>query len=258
MNKRHSFRGFTLIELMISITIALFLIGGLVTLVGAMKRTTTTQSALSLLQDNERLAVSLMGSVIQSGGFFPNPINNSATGLLTVTAPFTVAGQAIYGTGAGTAVTPTDTLYVRYVTGGTAAPQYADTLMNCSGGTSTTQATFVNEFDVAVVGGVSYLQCQLKVNNNPTQTINLISGVTNMQVYYGVQTNPAWGTPSIDAYLDAPAVTAGNYWPNVLSVKVILYFTNPLYGQPGQTCATCQTIPLTTVFDVMNKTGVTS
>ena len=52
MSMRTSHRGFTLIELMVAILIGLFLIGGLLTLVQAMKRTSTMQSGLSQLQDN--------------------------------------------------------------------------------------------------------------------------------------------------------------------------------------------------------------
>ena len=61
-------RGFTLIELMIALLIALFLIGGLLTLVQAMKSTSISQSGMSQLQDNERMAMTLMTDVIQSTG----------------------------------------------------------------------------------------------------------------------------------------------------------------------------------------------
>ena len=254
MNIRFTQRGFTLVELMVSITIAVFLIAGLVTLVGAMKRTSTTQSALSRLQDNERLAMSLITDVIQSAGYFPNPVVNTSLTSLPAAGVFTQAAQSVFGTGAGTAAATGDTITVRYLTAGTATPG-SDGLINCGGSTNGTAATFVNEFNVAVVNNISYLQCKLTVNGGPLQTINLVSGVTNLQVYYGVQTNPSAGTFSVDAYLDAPAVTAGSYWPNVISVKVILYFQNPLFGQPGQTS---QTISFMSVIGVMNKSGVTT
>jgi type IV pilus assembly protein PilW len=237
MNMRFTQRGFTLVELMVSITIAVFLIAGLVTLVGAMKRTSTTQSALSRLQDNERLAMSLITDVIQSAGYFPNPVVNTSLTSLPAAGVFTQAAQSVFGTGAGTAAATGDTITVRYLTAGTATPG-SDGLINCGGSTNGTAATFVNEFNVAVVNNISYLQCKLTVNGGPLQTIN-----------------PSAGTFSIDAYLDAPAVTAGSYWPNVISVKVILYFQNPLFGQPGQTS---QTISFMSVIGVMNKSGVTT
>jgi len=88
-----------------------------------------------------------------------------------------------------------------------------------------------------------------------TSTVQLVSGVTQLQVYYGVQTNPGVSNGSADTYLDANAVTAGNYWGNVISVKVTLTFVNPLYGNlAGQsTVNTPKTITFTRVIDVMNK-----
>jgi hypothetical protein len=59
----------------------------------------------------------------------------------------------------------------------------------------------------------------------------------------------------VDTYLDANGVTTGNYWSNVISVKLTLTYVNPLSGQAGQTTTT---IPFTRVVDVMQKTGVTT
>jgi hypothetical protein len=53
---------------MIAIALGLFLIGGLLTLVQAMRRTSTNQSGLSQLQDNERMAMQLITDVVQSTG----------------------------------------------------------------------------------------------------------------------------------------------------------------------------------------------
>ena len=75
-----------------------------------------------------------------------------------------------------------------------------------------------------------------------------------MQIYYGVQTNGGAATNSVDTYMDAPTVTAGNYWNSVKSVKVTLTFINPMFGQPKQP----QTIQFTRVIAVMDKNGVTT
>ena len=258
MSMRTSHRGFTLIELMVAVLIGLFLIGGLLTLVQAMRRTSTMQGGLSQLQDNERMTTTLMTDVIQSSGYFPNPLVNSATTEFPVTGSFTVAGQALVGTGAYGAAVPGDTITVRYATAG------GDGVINCSGGTSAVAATFTNTFSVDAFGN---LNCVLTVNNGTitTTTIQLISGqivngalvsgVTDLQIYYGVQTNIAAANSSVDTYLDANGVIAGNYWGNVISVKLTLTYVNPLSGQAGQTTTT---IPFTRVVAVMQKTGVTT
>jgi type IV pilus assembly protein PilW len=254
-------RGFTLVELMISILIGLFLTGGLLTLVGAMKRTSGTQSGLSQLQDNERMAMTLMTDVIQTSGYFPNTILDTAANLFTVTGPFTIPGQSLAGSGSYGAALPGDSITVRYATAGN------DGVINCTGGTSTVAATFTNTFSVDTSGN---LNCQLSVTVGATTTVTptvtlisgttvngvLVSGVTNLQIYYGVQTNTSVSTNSVDTYLDAAQVTAGpggGYWPNVISVQLTLTFVNPLSGQPGQTSTT---IPFMRTVVVMNRAGI--
>jgi type IV pilus assembly protein PilW len=260
--------GFTLIELMIAILIGLFLIGGLLTLVGAMKRTSTIQSGLSQLLDNERMTTTLMTDVIQSTGYYPNPTNNTLVSIFPANATFATAGQAIVGSGSWTAAAPGDTITVQYATAGTTIPG-SDGIINCSGNTSPIAATFVNTFSVDNFGD---LNCNLTINGAAQPTIQLISGQTNssgvlvngvtrMQIYYGVQTNAAAGTYSVDTYMDATTLNAAiaggsSYnWSNVISVMLTLTFVNPLYGQPGQTSPT---IVFTRVVDIMAKTGVTT
>jgi type IV pilus assembly protein PilW len=67
----HREHGYTLLELMIAILIALFLLAGLLTLAMGTRKTSTTQSQLAQLQDNERIAMTLMTNVIQQAGYFP-------------------------------------------------------------------------------------------------------------------------------------------------------------------------------------------
>jgi type IV pilus assembly protein PilW len=243
-------RGFTLIELMISIVIGLFLVGGLLTLVQAMKRTNVSQSGLTQLQENERMAMTLITDVIQSSGYFVLPLSNTAATSFPATGAFTAPGQSLVGAGTASAVSITS----RYMTSG------SDNIINCTGNTSTVgQATFVNKFSIDSSGN---LQCQLTVNGGTPTTIPLIGGLTNMQIYYGVQTNTSVSTNSIDTYLDAAAVSAGpgtgTYWGAVKSVKITLTFDNPLHGtRPGQsTTNTPSTVSFTRIITVMNNTGV--
>jgi type IV pilus assembly protein PilW len=236
-------RGFSLIELSIAVLIGLFLMGGLVTLVGGMKRTNGNQTGLSQLQDNERMSMSLMTDVIQTAGYFPSPTVNTSALMFPVIGSFTAPGQSIFGTGAYTAAAPGDSISVRYATGG------GDGVINCAGNTSAVAATYINTF--SVVGG--NLICQLVTNGGAPVTVQLVSGVTNLAIYYGVQTNVAAGNNSVDTYLDGAAVAAGNYWSNVISVQITLTFLNPL-SQPGQTPLT--PIPFQRTVVVMNKAGV--
>jgi type IV pilus assembly protein PilW len=239
-------RGFTLVELMIAITIGLFLIGGLVTLTGAMKRTSSLQGDLGQLHDTERMAFSLMTDVIQSSGYYASPIGtNSPTAEFPATGVFAAAGQAIYGVDGGTGAAPTSTVTVRY----TSTP--GDGVLNCIG------ATYQ-------VDGAGDLQCVLSTTISGTttvQTTNIATGVQWMKVLYGVQSVAASGTYSIDSYLTATQVSAGPYWPNVISVQVTLMFVNPMYCagancKAGQQSTQPPYITLTRTIALMNKAGV--
>ena len=242
-------RGFTLVELMVAVVIGLFLVGGLLTLVQAMKRNSVSQSGLSQLQENERTAMQLITDVVQSTGYFPNPLINTAASSFPITGAFTFAGQSLVGTGTGTVLTPlSNTISVRYLTTG------ADNVINCYGGTSAAAATFVNQFSVDANGN---LQCILTTNGVVAAAVPLITGISSMQLYYGVQSNTTSTTKSVDAYLDGATVTADGLWASVKTVKVTLNFVNPLTNASGtlQAGQTQATIPFTRVIAVMNKTG---
>ena len=66
-------RGFTLVELMVTVGIALFLLYGLVTIVETVRRTSLDQQSLAQLQDQQRFAMTVLTDVIQAGGYFPDP-----------------------------------------------------------------------------------------------------------------------------------------------------------------------------------------
>jgi type IV pilus assembly protein PilW len=247
-NLRRSSRGFTLVELMIAIVIGLFIAAGLVTLVQAMKRTSTSQNGLSQLQDNERMGMSLIANAVQSAGYYPNPLLNTATTFFTVstTAPVFAAGQSMTGSVNTSSALLGDQITLRYTTAG------ADNVLNCAGATSATQKTWTATFSI---DANQNLQCVLFDGTNTT-TVQLVAGVTKLQVLYGVQTNGGALYNSADTYLAASAMTPA-YWGAIRSVRVTLTFNNPLAGQPGQSNATVgTTIPFTRIITAMNTTGV--
>ncbi len=219
--------GFTMIELMVALLIGLFLMGGLMTLLQNNRKAFSSQSLLGQLQDSERLAMTMMSGVIQQSGYFPDPTLNSPSTSLPAVGTTFAAGQGLYGsTTAGS-----DTIIARYAT----AP--GDGILNCRGtsnpATSVTNAIYSNAFSIAVTGGVSQLVCTDQGGN----VYPLVNGVTKLQVLYGVSTS-ATNTTNVDTYMTAAQVTAATAWNNVISAKVTLTFTNPLYvstnvqGQP--------------------------
>jgi type IV pilus assembly protein PilW len=229
-------RGFTLLEIMIAMSIGLFLLGALMTIVQTNKAVFINQSQLAQLQDSERMAMTLMADVIQRAGYFPDPTVNTAGGTLIASAPF-ANGQTITGA-AG------DSVSVRYMTAG------GDGILNCSGLSNPVGGAnilYVNQF--AVVAGVPSGQLVCTMNGTP---YTLVNGVTNLSVLYGVKTNLAAAGNNVDTYLRASQMTPTN-WNNVITVMVTLTFNNPLFVAAGQGQAPSFTIQR--LVNLMNQSG---
>ncbi len=238
-------RGFTLIELMIAITVAIFLIGGLLMMVQSTRNTFGAQNQLAQLQDNERLVLTFMTEVIESAGYFPNPKLNTSTAVMPVAPSFATAGQAVSGTGAFAAAAPGDTVSIRYGAG----PN--DDIFNCRGTKNAVipYDTFVNTFSVSPAG---VLICTFSSGAVPLPgvPVPLVNGVKTMAIRYGVKKNPADTLSCADTYLDATEMAPVD-WSNVCTVRVTVSFINPL--DP-----TKPTIDITRVIAVMNTAGVNS
>lgn len=200
-------RGVGLIELMISITIGLFLILGLGTMFYAMRQTSVSRNGLSDLQDSERMAMTFLGSAVQGAGSFPigtAPGFNTAILEFPLAAPF-AAGQSISGT------TGPDTLSVRFRSNPAAAGVGA--IQGCSSSITTTNTLYTDTFSVS--GG------NLVCTQNGGAATPLVAGVSSMTVLYGV--DPA-NTGSVTGYVPASGVAN---WSSVRTVNITLQFTNP-------------------------------
>jgi type IV pilus assembly protein PilW len=247
-----STRGFTLVELMVTLAIALFLIGGLLTVLQNVRGTYNNQAALTQLQDEQRFALTVLADVIQAGGYFPDPVAWQPQTSLPASGNY-VVGQAFFGTHPGGAAA--DTIGIRYRTA------LNDGVIMCDGSTNTTTGPtrlHVNQFSVVAPAGnvPGQLQCQVTdgiTGANIDGPVTIVNGVQNLQVYYGVKRNPVPADYNVDTYLTANQMNAANGdWGNISSVRVIVTFTNPLFGQPGQQA----TITFERVIEVMSRAGV--
>jgi type IV pilus assembly protein PilW len=180
----------------------------------------------------------MMSDVIQSAGYFPDPTFNTQASALTGVAPFGV-GQALYGTYSVAA--PGDQINVRYMTVG------GDGILNCSG-----QSNPVGGPNTLYVNSFQVLNGQLVCTMNGTP-YNLVSGITNLSVLYGVKASVALPTNDVDTYMNAAQVDAAGLWGNVITVLIKLTFTNPLYA-PNETLQP-QTVSIQRVVGVMNQSG---
>jgi len=241
-------RGFTLIEMMVAITLGVFLIGGLLMMVMSTRDAFGKQNLLAQLQDNQRLVMTFMAEVVESTGYFPDPVHNVYTTVLSAPAGvFTAPGQAVFGT--YNAAIPGDTVTIRY------GAALNDNVFNCKGLTNTTVATydvFVNKFWVNnAIPTNPVLTCTVSSTAiNPAFDVPLVNGVQNLTILYGIKRNIADTGSCADTYLNASQMLAAD-WSNVCSVNVTISFINPISpaGPP---------IKIQRVIATMNAAGVNS
>jgi type IV pilus assembly protein PilW len=265
--RRAAQRGFTLIELSVAMLVALFLLVGFVTVLQGTRKTSINQSSLAQLQDDERVAMTMLTSVIEAAGYYPDPELNDIGLQLPVAVQFGTAGQVVFGMGNAGILNTTaamgDVLIVRYNAGAN------DDVINCQGTSNAANGsavTYTNEFAVLQPDPKfpPYLACS--TDGGATFT-PLVKGVLNLSVSYGINSTATLantiGVP-VDEYVttpNMPAALAANpaQWTNVYSVKVQVTFVNPLYQPfPTQSPTPGQkpTIVFTRVIGLMSRIGV--
>jgi hypothetical protein len=109
----------------------------------------------------------------------------------------------------------------------------------CDGTTNTSGANVSYTSQIYVSNNQLY--CNVQPGSGP---VSLVNDVTNMQIFYGLNTSG-----HVDTYKKA-ADMAPTDWPSVSTVMVTLTFLNPLYGSPGETN---QTVTFRRVISVMGR-----
>ena len=244
--------GFTLVELMVSMAIAVFLLGGLVTIVQNVRIANMNQTRLAQLQDEERFALTVITDAVQAGGYFGDPTTqtNTVWGPQANIAPAAAFQTGWIFAGSHTAGVP-DTIATRFQTA--VAPGYGPIL--CDG------------TDTSLVGGGNLYWIQFSVVQDPTlgwqllcsvnngAPVPLVTGVQAMTIYYGVKRDFTLNDFNVDTYVtwdNMSVLNGANDYVNVSSVLIELTFANPLAGQPGQP----PTIKIERVIEVMNRAGL--
>ena len=193
MKKSTRERGFTMIELMVAVTISVFLLFGVLKVVQTTSGTYTAQNQLAQLQDNERLVTAFIGEIIESAGYFPNPKVYTAAAVMPAVGVFAGSGQAVFGTLGGGF--PGDTIRIRY------GAALNDNVYGCQGTQNTTIApydTFTNYFYVKNGAPVLWIR---QHRRKPADAV-LVTGVSNLQFLYGVKRNAADTGSRTDTYSD--------------------------------------------------------
>lgn len=241
--------GFSLIELMVAIGMALFLAAGLISTVFTMKGTFTTQDQMTQLQENQRFLLTAMNNTIHNAGYFTTTISMDRTQAFPqaagTTPDNTTYGIAQFVTGTSGAGTTGDTLDIRFQTTG------GDSLTDCQGLSNTSGAgvteIWSNSFSV---NALNQLTCAVGVNGAAPTTATptvLADNVASLKVLYGVDSN---GTGSVDTYMQAGNVEAAGKWLNIRSVQLSITFLDPVNSKPGKPVSLPQ--PLIHTIALMN------
>ena len=222
--------GFTLVEMMVAITIGLIVLFGMTATFVSLKNTFKSQDSLGQLQDNERLALTFLTNAVNEAGYYPNP---QAGSTITGSNPGgnwsgnmpDVAGM--FGTADGGGATNTESLQTAY------AATSGDGLISCIG-TSFAGAGTVTVRNVFYVDpAVNALKCKVYVKGVTSDTMAnsgtasvLISGVQSMNVKYGLGAGGTTNGSQVILY-KTPVNMLPTDWVNVNAVRVTLKFVNP-------------------------------
>ena len=226
--------GFTLVEMLVAVTIGLVVLFGMTATFVNLKNTFKSQDKLAQLQDNERLALTFLTNSINEAGYYPDPKNSSPVNVPATAAPATTpvspggtmpAGIGIYGTADGSTTTSPESLQTAY------ASMNTDGLLSCLGTSYTGAGTHTVRNIYYVDPTTSSLMCRVLLDGAGTDTMTnsgtpqaLVTGISKMQVYYGLA--PAGGS-QVTTYVPPASVTA---WNTVKAVRITLTFTNPFGG----------------------------
>ena len=243
MQKPDTQRGMSLISLMVALAIGIFLLAGLFQVWYQTRLTFSSQGQLAQLEDNQRMALTMMANTVQTGGYYPVHLNYPTPSGTTYSANlFPAAGsmiltQYLYGTHDTT--TNADTLTVRFIADKSTSDS---TTLDCQGQSEPTGTIVTNVYKIDTANS-NKLACSTDGGNTFLPVIQ--GSLNSMAITYGVDT---LGDGTALQYLTADKVQALTLWSRVLSVKIALTFNNPLFGQPG---AAGQTATLPTITRIV-------
>jgi len=223
-------KGFSLVELMIAITLGLILLSGVVYVFINSAYAYRLQQGSARAQESGRSGLFIMERVIREAGFYADP-----TQYLVANTFFAAPNTAISGTEGGTGP---DTLVIRY-------QGHPDgTIVDCLGNSVGAGVTATNTFSLSAVNPTTNARTLLCTRNIPLATPavvgdvqNLMEGVVDFQVQYGIDTN---GDGLADQYVQANNVAD---WTTVHTLRISLT-TNSL-AAVGAGAATNQRITQT-------------
>lgn len=235
-------RGFSLVELMIAIVLGLILVAAVGAIYLGSSRSYRTQTSVSQVQEQGRFANLLIAPIVRQAGYLPNPLTQTDPSLIFKSSNNKLAvfgfnqsvastniGSNYQGLASSSVVANTDVIAVAFEGKNDSSP--ADIkLKTCLGRPVDASQVAVNIFYISSDNGVNSLSCYDNITaegdstSSTTASTNaqpLVSGVTDMQILYGVDSNSD-SNINTTQYMTAAQVDAAGKWAYVASVQITL------------------------------------
>ncbi len=225
--------GFSLVELMISLTLGLFLSLMVIQSYLTSVRADKTILGQTEIQENARFSLQVLEKSIQQAGYFPDVSGDRAEFFMAQNDswPKTLftSGEALLGFDDSNAPVPnqpsaakgTDQLFMRFVTAKTSAGENSD-WTNCNGVKLASETTVQMGF---YVNKDAALMCRSQSQGGSIDAQPLVSHVKNFQLFYGIDET---GDGAVNRYVSAQEVNGLGGWERVHSVQVRLELADSL------------------------------
>ena len=235
-------QGFTLVELMVSLTIGLVLLAGVAQVFASNKQANRYNESLSELQDNGNFALQFITTQLANAGRVPNPELFNRAGQdpsdwnVLEAQVYPAANLPISGTEGGLS---SDSLIINIAYPNTIATPPT----NCAGTAVPSPGNFAlgNNYGIT-----NTMTIGTGASGRPALFCNgaeIIEGIENLQVEYGVDTD---GDRMVDRYYKIDAVPAANV-RNILTVRVALLVATVKEARSTQTGTTTKDLAGTSV-----------
>lgn len=189
-------KGFTIVELMLSMTLAMLVMIGMYTVFSGSRESGLLQTAVANTGDAARAALDFMGRSIQQAGLTEDPLDS----LSAIDSASTTDGGDKKWTGKG----------LNFATDAIALEYDADT--NCAGQTVTRVRNVFSVVDETLV-------CDTEDDSGTATQVTLLEGVEDLQFLYGEDRLEGDGEAVATAYVRADEVSD---WTRVVGVDVAI------------------------------------
>lgn len=191
--------GLTLVEIMVAITLSIFLLGGVISIFASSKQSYLLQDEMGTLHENERIAMYLLNREIRMAGY-------SSDDLLDAIAAFDT-DNTVNGSG-----NTSDTIAIRH-----------ESTVDCLNHATPT----ISGVRIAVNRYYIENEQLMCLGNGDATAEAILDGVVNMQILYGMNTDSVTSNTSniANTYVNASEIAATN-WGQVKSVRMAMLFSS--------------------------------